>query len=374
MSFNILSASGNNLTNLTNLSTDVNLSVNYTLDKNKKFIYCNYPEALKNNMFGEANANNKCLNQVVVPAGTHQIFFSYQYNNSSDAAKTPFYFGIQIFNPNSGTLSYKQLKLGHGTNYSSDKGSWAGVAGETIKDYFNSSSGNTVSIGANKSYWFEKSLPNYSGLYSGLLEFQIDKQAIVTAYIYNNKGYIDGTATIIPKTDMGGQYSGYSDGYKYVANTITLYASELQNRKKYIKLNSTNISNLKINNTTNSSDLLPIHLANPSSVTVSPTTSGQNLGNWGVIYEFPIKFVNDTSSASKTFNIYIKTETNNVNEYCIINSGTDTKYATLSGNTSGMYNSWKCISVEVASNKTDTFRYVLGTNSCAGKRLVFTVS
>lgn len=325
-------------------------------------------------MFGEANTNNKCLNQVVVPAGTHQIFFSYEYNNSADAAQTPFYFGIQIFNPNSGTLSYKQLKLGHGTNYSTDKGSWAGVAGETIKDYFSSSAKSAVTINANKSYWFEKQLPNYSGLYSGLLEFQIDKQAIVTAYIYKNKGYIDGTATIIPKTDMGGQYSGYSDGYKYVANTITLYASELQNTKKYIKLNTTNISGLKINNLSNTSDLLPIHLANPSNITVSPTTNQQNLGNWGVIYEFPIKFVNDTGSSSKTFNIYIKTDTGRVNEYCVINSGTDTKYATLSGDTPGMYNSWKCISKTVNTNITDTFRYVLGTNSCAEKRLIFTVS
>lgn len=323
-------------------------------------------------MFGEANTNNKCLNQVVVPAGTHQIFFSYQYNNSADAAQTPFYFGIQIFNPNSGTLSYKQLKLGHGTNYSTDKGSWAGVAGETIKDYFSSSAKSAVTINANKSYWFEKQLPNYSGLYSGLLEFQIDKQAI--AYIYKNKGYIDGTATIIPKTDMGGQYSGYSDGYKYVANTVFdklfIFKPEIFVVFNFIYFfvfcNSLAYKVIV--------DLLPIHLANPSNITVSPTTNQQNLGNWGVIYEFPIKFVNDTGSSSKTFNIYIKTDTGRVNEYCVINSGTDTKYATLSGDTPGMYNSWKCISKTVNTNITDTFRYVLGTNSCAEKRLIFTVS
>ena len=83
MAFTILSASGSNLTDLTNLSTDVSLPVNYSLDTSKKFVICNHPEALKNNMYGDKDKTdcNKCLNQVTVPAGTHQIFFSYQYNN-----------------------------------------------------------------------------------------------------------------------------------------------------------------------------------------------------------------------------------------------------------------------------------------------------
>ncbi len=375
MSFSILTASGSNLTNLSNLSTDVNLPISYTLDTAKKFVYCNYPEALKNNMFGETTEDNKCLNQVTVPAGTHQIFFSYQYNNATDSAQTPFYFGIQVFNPNNKTLSYTQLKLGHGTNHSSDKGSWAAVAGETVIDYFKSSAKSAITLGPNKSYWFEKDLPNYSGLYSGLLEFRVDGQAIVTVYIYKKKADIDGTATVIPKTGTGGQYSGYANGYAYKADTLTLSASQLKTARRYLKLNTTGISSLKINGKSNTSDLLPIYLANPSSVCISPTTSGQNLGNWGVIYEFPVKFVNDTKSVV-TFNVYMKTDTNGTGEYCVINSGSDTKYASLKGNTSGMYNSWKCISKTVPANGTitDTFKYVLGTNSCDQKRLIFTVS
>ena len=72
----------------------------------------------------------------------------------------------------------------------------------------------------------------------------------------------------------------------------------------------------------------------------------------------------------------MKTDTNGTGEYCVINSGSDTKYASLKGNTSGMYNSWKCISKTVPANGTitDTFKYVLGTNSCDQKRLIFTVS
>ncbi len=127
MAFTILSASGSNLTDLTNLSTDVSLPVNYSLDTSKKFVICNYPEALKNDMYGDKGENNKCLNQVTVPAGTHQIFFSYQYNNGAGAAaaaptsQNKLNFGIQIFNPNSARLHFRQLKLGHGTNRFDDK-------------------------------------------------------------------------------------------------------------------------------------------------------------------------------------------------------------------------------------------------------------
>lgn len=125
MAFTILSASGSNLTDLINLSTDVSLPINYSLDTSKKFVICNHSEALKNDMYGDKGENNKCLNQVTVPAGTHQIFFSYQYNNGANAAApTPqqkLNFGIQIFNPNSTALRFKQLKLGHGTNRFDDK-------------------------------------------------------------------------------------------------------------------------------------------------------------------------------------------------------------------------------------------------------------
>jgi hypothetical protein len=384
MAFTILSASGSNLTDLTNLSTDVSLPVNYSLDTSKKFVICNHPEALKNDMYGDKGENNKCLNQVTVPAGTHQIFFSYQYNNGAGSAaptsQQKLNFGIQIFNPNSAELHFKQLKLGHGTNRFDDKKSWDGVAGETIKDYFNSSPASEVSIAKNGSYWFDKELLDYSGLYSGLMEFQVDKQAIITVYIYKSKWNIDGTATVIPKTDGNGkQYSGYSNGYKYVADTITLNASDLQKARRYLKLNTTGISNLKINRAAATSDLLPIYLAAPAGKCISPSTSGQNLGNWGIIYEFPVRFVNDSGKSSVTFNIYMKTDTNDTAEYCVINSGFDTKYAHLKQNgitddVQKMYNAWKCISKTVTTSTTETFRYVLGTNSCANKRLIFTVS
>ena len=75
MAFTILSASGSNLTNLTNLSTDISLPVNYSLDTSKKFVICNHPEALKNDMYGDKGENKKCLKKVTDPPATQQILF-----------------------------------------------------------------------------------------------------------------------------------------------------------------------------------------------------------------------------------------------------------------------------------------------------------
>lgn len=375
MAFTILSSSGN-LLNLSNSSTDSLISMSYSIDETKKFIYCNYPEALTTNMFGEADENNACLNSVQVTAGTHQLFFSYQYNDSkvTNTAIPPFKFGIQFFNLDSvNSMQLTILKRGDGTNHSSDMGSWLGVAGETVKNYFSYSADAPISIDKSGSYWIEKELPVYSGLYSGLIEFSVTRPTVVSAYIYNTRWKIDGTAEVIEKTSTGGQYSGYCNGYKLVSDTITINASDLAGgKKKYIKLNANGISNLKINNTTKNSDLLTIHLANANGtpVDVTATSSGQNLGNWAVIYEIPIKFVNNSGNSSVTFEIYAKTDTNEKDEFLVINSGTDTKYAHVR-NESGYYNSWRCVSVDVSTTKTDTLRYVLGTNSCKDKRLVF---
>ena len=99
------------------------------------------------------------ISSLTVSVTTNIWVFTYQWPNfptfivSALWSKNELNFGIQIFNPNSATLHFRQLKLGHGTNRFDDKKSWNGVAGETIKDYFNSSPASEVSITKNGSYW-----------------------------------------------------------------------------------------------------------------------------------------------------------------------------------------------------------------------------
>lgn len=379
MAFTINEASGNNLKNIDNSIATTHIPVSYTYNSSNKWIYCNYPENLLTSHFGDSTLENKCLNQVTVSAGTHTIFFSYQYNNGTEGgATTPFNFGIQVFNPLNKTLNFRILKSGYGTNRMDDYGSWAGVAGKSFVDFFDSTPQVTRSISANGSYWFgTKELQNYSGLVSGAIQFTVSSQAIITVYAYESMSNIDGNATPVYKADNGGQYSGLGQGCIYTAEPITLSARALDGSGAYFLTNYKTIPSGKvtINGTPVTSDLMPITLANPSNKTISASTANSNLGNWGLIYEIPLVLVNDTDSPV-TFKGYVKTDTSHVGEYCIINdNSTTTKYAHLKGDAEGMYNSWNWLTQTVPANSTvtGTYRYVLGTNSCGSKRHIFTV-
>ena len=70
----------------------------------------------------------------------------------------------------------------------------------------------------------------------------------------------------------------------------------------------------------------------------------------------------------------MKIDTHDKGEYYVINSGSNTKYAHLKGGISDIYNSCKCISKSVTSSTTDNFKYILDTNGCANKKIIYTVS
>lgn len=365
--------------NLSTLSSDQQIPISYTCDTSRKWIYCNYKERLNTGCFGDSNLSNKCLNQVTVSSGTHTLFFSYQYNHGdSDEARTPFSFGVQIFNPLSNQLTFRLLKKGYGTNHSSDYASWGGVAGYSVRDFFASSAEPAVTINSNGSYWcVNKALPSYSGLFSGSIQFSVSSTAIVTVYIFKSMTKINGTATPLLKSDWGGQYSGICDGSMLtMPSYIQLNASDLLNGRRYFRTNAPDIGSnmLQINNVATTSDLLSIRYANPTTSVVSPSTPGSNLGNWGLIYSIKLRFKNDTNQRV-TFDGYVMTETNNRGEYCVINNNqTSTDYAYLKGSVAGEYNAWNWLTlsgINPGEEVEGTYRFVLGTNSCGKKRHIF---
>ena len=56
-----------------------------------RWIYCNHPEQLTSNFYGDYNLGNHFLNQVTAPAGESQLFASY-WNKSGSS----FTFGVQM--------------------------------------------------------------------------------------------------------------------------------------------------------------------------------------------------------------------------------------------------------------------------------------
>ena len=352
MAFTILSPSGSNLLNKS--TPDSQIGLEYTLNTSSKWIYCNYPEHIQADSFGDTDYGNSCLNQTTVAAGTHQIFYSYDTNGQG-----PFYFGIQIFNPNTSAITYQTLYQGHADSYTA--GGWLETIGGSVKNFFSSSSTSSVSISSNGVHWcLDKSLT--SGIFTGSLRFSVTGSAIVTVYVYKTKSMIDGTA--VPyyfDSSLGKQYSGYGNGYFYMAS-VELMASTLASGEQYFHTNypSGMDGYLTINGESASSDQIPITMANPAE-TITPSDTA-NLGNWGTQYHFTLILSNDTASA-KTFYAYVKTDTNNVDNWPIIQSGSSVKYCCLNSNDC---NAWRWMSCSVPANSTvtDSFQWILGTNSC----------
>lgn len=265
MAIPVLSPTSSNFVNINDPSSSPNLPLSYGLNSTSKWIYCNYPEKLRSDSFGDTNLGNKCLNQVTVPTGTHQIFYSYNTVNMTDTIK----FGIQIFNPNPTSITFRKLYGGHAD--SAESGGWTGSILNSWSRYFASSPENSITISSNGSYWcLEESVPK-SRIFSGSIRFSVSDAAIITVYAYKNKNMINGTAIpYLYNGDYGHQYSGYGNGYFFSAN-LTLKASELASGGKWFKTNCpTGLPNISINGTSQTSDLISIHLANPSSTTITP--------------------------------------------------------------------------------------------------------
>lgn len=378
MAFTLLNPSTNRLSvSQATVNAYTNIPINYTYTSSNKWIYCNFIEKILGEQhFGDYDYGNKCLNQQTVSAGTHKIFFSYQYTRGD--LPTNSYFGIQVYNPNSSSITYTENNRGYGFNSNNYLGDWIQTAGTTVHNFLSNSSSTTQTIQSNKSIWLPSSnyaLPSGTNLVTGLIKFNVSGSAIITVYMYSVLSNINGKAEILEKTDGNAkQYSGISDGIKYQAN-ITLKASELNTNPRRVQTCKQTIPNLTLNGVTNTSDLRPIKLANPSSTTISSTTANQNLGNWGFPYEITLTLNNDTSS-SKTFYGYVRTDAGTDKSYeliPVINSGSNSYWTSLESNNTSIPNSWRFFSKSVNANSTytDTFTFVNGTNGTATNSLFF---
>jgi len=343
------------------------------------WIYCNNPESLPSDAFGDNNKGNRRLNRVIVPAGTHELFLSYLYNLTDTAtfesAKTPFTFGIQIYNRTSSPITFKKEKYGMSKNQYPNV-TWQDVPVESVKDYLTSTAQTTVTIPAYGVHWcMQDYITSGSSLISGLMRFTVSGEATVSVYSYQDT--ITGDETVYPNSTADLVYSGWSGlGSRLNAKQVVLTASDILSRTNRNIFFLTNYKYpCKINNSSKNSDFLPITLAADNAVTINETG---NLGNWGAIYKIPIKFIND-QNYSVTLQGYIKTDTSKTSlDYPIIYDGVSTVKCGLitnSSNSNGYKNSWNWLTLPVAAKSTVefTYYYVLGTNSQAGKKHVFKV-
>jgi hypothetical protein len=322
-----------------------------------------FPEQIRSDSFGDTTLGNHYLDQVTVGAGTHQIFYSYSDNIN---ALGPFTFGIQIYNPNSSSITFQKQKDSHRDTITSL--GWAQAFGGVWADFYGSSAGNSTTIASNSVYWVrENTIPNNS-IFTGNMRFTVSGNATIILYVYKNKSKINGTATAYPWSNNDYQYSGYGQGYFYTASAITLKATELTGGKYFNTNYDKGFTSLIINGQSKATDAIPLTLCTGQSV----YAPGYNLGNWAVQYSYTLNLQNNTSS-SKTFEGYVRTA-NNKDNWLVIQSGSACKYASL-GPSYGNANAWKWLTKTFAANTTysDSYQYILGANSTQGVNHIFKV-
>lgn len=342
------------------------VGVNYS-KQGGKWIYCNFPETYTTSDIVTATGG-RVFNKVNI-SGTkpHQVFFSYQPKTTMTS-----YFNIQI--QNTGTTTITLTVTNKGIRHTADASFanvdpdqlWNKTSGESWRDFF-AGTNETITIPAGESRWIVKDYvkPWQAGLITGNVRFSMGNAAnTATVYVYMADATgLSGVGKSPVTYDNGKYYSGYSDGYMLAAN-VTVKASELSSKKCIYLNHPSGIQNMRIGGTSVTSDLLPITLTNGS--VISYNTAGQNLGNWGAQYIYTLNLYNDTSVA-KTFNVYLRSGVTGSYDYPVIMSGTNFEYARLQAQ------AWKWLTVTVKpwETETDTFQYILGTNSSDKKEMIF---
>lgn len=389
----------------------VQKTLNLTKNTGSTWIYCNYPEYIPTDGLGDKNKGAHYLNQVIVGAGTHNIFYSH-FNAMQIPADTASetviqhkasgakYYGIQIWNPYSTTATIQVKKRGHhncvGDPNDASVLPFVAAAGVPVREYFNSTAENTISLAPNTGTWIcDESIPEYttesawmSTAFSGMIEFSTSAPVKVIVYAYNTKYMIDGNATAYPPAtsypdyerlvELGAtpnkMYSGYADYDGYETNgTIELTATEIMNGSVYFvtnhNQNASSTSNFKINGVNKKSDSIPITLFNEDT-TVSDE-SNDNLGNWGTVYKIKLKLTNDTSTA-RTFYGYVRCDASGYDQFPAIKTSNGFEYAKINTNDA---NSWRWLeqSVPAYGSVEDTYYFVLGTNSTHRLKHIFSV-
>jgi len=354
-----------NLASINIPSTIIPLS--YSRSEATKWFYCNYPEHTQAGSNPIATAQNGYyLNQQSFSAGTHQIFYSY-YNNPTGAQATNF--GIRIKNTSSGPITVTRQNHGHYCGAQNDPKL---VAGEPWKQFFNSSSYQYPSITPGNDAWlYNYSIPvNY--MFSGNTRIYVTGSFQLTAFLYNTlpssttvyKAYPIWNATYGSADPR--QYSGSGFGYYSTASTITVKASQLSTGV-YFKVNDPSMSNLSINGLSSSSDLIRILQVGNNALYQAPSA---NLGNWCAQNYYALTLQNDMSNPV-TFNGYIREDSTNTACYPVFQSGTVCKYGRIALAEGSNAWRWLTVTVPKSTSITDSFQYILGTNSPGTQQMIF---
>lgn len=330
------------------------LSLNYSLNTGSQWVYCNFPEVLPTDAYGDSGYGSHCLNRQTV-TGTGQIFYSYNTANLTADC----HFGIRVYNPGTTSITFKRSNYGHSDSLKD--GAWNQVPIKSWQRFFQSTA-TTYTIPAKGTVWICDEVIPKGRIFSGNLRYNTSGSAIVAVYIYKTKANIAASTPIYPydKVSHGpSQYSGYGNGYFFTASEITIKLSDIVNNGGvYFETNYRKNSNYTVNDSTTTDEMIPINIAGTSYVAKNGAASPLgNVANWSAQYFFPIKIVNDLGG-TRQVKCYIESGTNS-EKYPIINCGG----AVTSQKINGTSDPWLWKTISVTDTATFNYQFILGTNS-----------
>ena len=343
------------------------ISINYSLNTNNKWIYCNYPEQLKTDAL--ADKSGYCLNRVEDVKDDGQIFYSY----NAMELKNNFRFGVTVYNPNHSTVTLTRTNYGHSD--SKNDGGWDAIPKVSWERFFKSTS-KEFTIPAGKAIWIcEEEIPAVC-IFSGNLRFTTSAPVTISIFAFESKWDIPDDTKIYPYrfqddagNTVGKQYSGYGNGYFLTASEITIKLSDiLHNDGIYFATNNQQNRMFTVNNGKTPDEIIPIYIAGTNyEVNVRNDKNGyfQNIANWCAQYFIPIKLINDIGGTHKVKCSIVSTS--NPKKFPIVNCG-----GTISGTpltAKGQAHVFKTVSV--TDDLVFNYQFIFGTNSSGDVQHMF---
>ncbi len=304
-----------------------------------KWIYCNYPERLPADALGDFNEGNHYLNHVVVN-GPAQLFASYVNDTGYDI-----YFGIQLYNSGSSTISITRQNNGH--RHSGTYPNWCDVEGGVWSDFFSNPDGTTFSVSPGKAVWiFEQPVP-VGKFFNSMVRFQTNGPLHCFPYVYRSRANINGTATCYPWVSGAKQYRGEGDSY-FIETTINLSVSQMPYKYYTCSCGSGN-----------SNEITAIY--DPcASAWRSCSSPDNNLGNWGMQYLFKVTVSNDTGS-TKRVRAYVGSD-GTTGAFSVINYLGTVKWCCRNANE---WWNWLVDDIPAGQSRTYEYQFIHAANSYA---------
>lgn len=344
------------------------LNMSYTLNTDRPWIYCNYPENFPAIYVAD---KGYYINRQSVSAGTGQLFYEHSIPNLAGSH----YHGIRVYNGNSSSVTFKILNYGH-ANRTITTENWESA--QSWMRFWQNNNAATYTIQAKKSIWIcEESIPGGTGLFTGNLRFNTSAPVVIATYIYQDKSRIPDSTKCIPYSPQAGVqkykvYSGLGNGYYFTAAQKTIKVSEFPSGDGIIKFktHTRDNTNYSINGVDGKiqHEFIPLKLvSNPNLVAeYNGNTENDplhNLGNWCAQYYFPFVFTNDSNKAvTIKCRVQCKSTATSGAAMPIINCN-GSIYRDVQPASSGKYLEWKTITIPAGSSTTLNYQFVLGANS-----------